>query len=266
MSIEFGIPTLIETKNLEECAELCSELGFQFVELNMNLPQYQLNCIDTHGYKEISEKFGIYFTIHLDENLNASDFNPLVAKAYTDTVLQTIDIAKKLNIPILNMHLSGGVYFTLPDRKVYLFDEYSDEYIQSMQAFRDKCSNELIGSGITICIENSSGYDKMFLQKGLAHLLESPVFGLTFDIGHNAAIGGGDESHIMQHKDKLCHMHIHDAEGKKDHMVLGTGKLDLEKYFKLADSNNCRVVLETKTISGLRQSADWFRQNISNAF
>ena len=40
--IHIGIPTLIETKSIEECADLCKEFGFQFIELNMNMPQYQI--------------------------------------------------------------------------------------------------------------------------------------------------------------------------------------------------------------------------------
>ena len=120
------MPTLIETANLEECARLCKELGLRFIEFNMNLPQYQLHKIDTEKFLQVAEKYGIYYTIHLDENLNVSDFNSNVAQSYTKTVLETIEIAKKLHVPVLNMHLSKGVYFTLPDRKVYLFSEYKE--------------------------------------------------------------------------------------------------------------------------------------------
>lgn len=54
-------------------------------------------------------------------------------------------------------------------------------------------------------------------------------------------------------------MHIHDAMGKKNHLPLGTGELDLPKYFDLANRNNCRVVLETKTVEGLRKSVAWMK-------
>ena len=38
---EWGIPTLLEAADPESAAALCRYLGFGFVELNMNLPQYQ---------------------------------------------------------------------------------------------------------------------------------------------------------------------------------------------------------------------------------
>ncbi|MDO8686536.1 MAG: sugar phosphate isomerase/epimerase family protein [Clostridiales bacterium] len=257
--MDFGIPTLIELKSLEACAALCKELGFQFVELNMNLPEYQADMVDADAFAEIAERYGIYYTIHLDENLNPCDFNVKVDNAYTETVLHTIEIAKQLRIPVLNMHLSKGVYFTLPEKKVYLFNEYMDVYLAKLTAFRDQCEKAIGRAAIKVCVENAGGYDKEFLQKGLALLLESKAFALTFDIGHNAGIGGGDEEVIMKHKNKLCHMHIHDAKDKCDHLPLGAGELDLPKYFYLAKTQDCRVVLETKTVAGLNESVEWIK-------
>jgi len=258
--MQFGMPTLIELKSLEDCAALCKKLDLRFVELNMNLPEYQADRIDAGAFAEIAGRYGIYYTIHLDENLNPCDFNEKVANAYTETVLQTIGLAKRLRIPVLNMHLSKGVYFTLPERKVHLFDEYTDVYLAKLAAFRDRCEKAIGGANIKICVENAGGYDKEFLQKGLALLLESKAFALTFDIGHNAEIGAGDEEIIMRHKNKLCHMHMHDAKEKISHLPLGAGELDLPEYFRLAKTQNCRVVLETKTVAGLKESVEWVRR------
>ncbi len=123
--IDFGMPTLIETTDIQSCVSLCSGLGLQFVELNMNFPQYQISNLDIQVLKSLSKNVGIYFTIHLDERLDVCDFNQEVAFAYTKTVLSAIDIAKQLNIPLLNMHLSDGIYVTLPREKVYLYNQYN---------------------------------------------------------------------------------------------------------------------------------------------
>ena len=254
----YGMPTLIETSTLEECAKLCADLGLDFIELNMNLPQYQLNKIDVDYFKSIADKYGIYYTIHLDENLNISDFNPYVADAYIKTVVDTIEIAKQLDIKVLNMHMSKGVYFTLPDRKVYLFSEYKEQYLKSIVDFRNMCENAIGENDIKICIENCDGYEE-FQKEAIELLLESSVFSLTFDVGHNHGIGGTDEEFILKHKDRLQHIHLHDAEGRKNHLALGTGEMDIEKYLNLAKEQNCRVVLETKTIDGLKRSVEWLK-------
>lgn len=256
--LKLGMPTLIETSTLDECAALCRELELDFVELNMNLPQYQLDKIDILQFNEIAGKYGIFYTIHLDENLNISDFNPYIAEGYRRTVAETIELAKKLGIFVINMHLSRGVYFTLPDKKVYLFSEYREHYLKSITCFRQMCEDAIGKSGIMICIENCDGFPE-FQKEALNYLLESPVFGLTFDIGHNHSCGDLDEPYIMENKIHLHHMHMHDALGKKNHLALGTGELDLDKYLALAREQNCRIVLETKTIEGLKQSVHWMQ-------
>ena len=257
----YGMPTLIETSTLEDCAKLCAELGLNFIELNMNLPQYQLSQIDIDYFKSIADKYGIYYTIHLDENLNVCDFNSYVAEAYKKTVTDTIELAKKLEIKVLNMHMAKGVYFTLPDRKVLLFSEYKEQYLKSIVDFRDMCENAIGEKDIKICIENCDGYED-FQKEAIELLLESKVFALTFDVGHNHGIGGKDEDFIMKHKECLCHVHLHDAKAPKNHLALGTGEMDIEKYINLAKEQNCRVVLETKTIDGLKQSVEWLNKSI----
>ena len=134
--MEIGMPTLLEHRNLEDTVALCKSLNLDFIELNMNLPEYQVEKLDVDKMNTYREKEEIYFTFHLDERLNVCDLNKKIAEAYTKTVLETIAIAKKIKAPVLNMHMSNGVYFTLPDRKVYLFSEYYNRYMNKLMEFR----------------------------------------------------------------------------------------------------------------------------------
>ena len=81
--MQFGMPTLIECHTLEDNLMLCRELGLSFIELNMNFPEYQVHYLEyTDALKEFAEKAGVDYTIHLYEQLNIADFNPLVSSAY----------------------------------------------------------------------------------------------------------------------------------------------------------------------------------------
>lgn len=121
--MDFGMPVLIENKSLQDNIALCKRSGLDFPELNINLPEYQADRLENTDYfKELAGEAGIYYTIHLDENLNFADFNKSVAAAYMETTARTINTAKLLNAPALNMHINHGVHFTLPDRKVQLLE------------------------------------------------------------------------------------------------------------------------------------------------
>lgn len=251
--MDFGMPTLLENTDIDDCAVLCKKLSLDFIELNMNFPQYQTDMIDIGHYKLIAEVNQIYYTIHLEEELNVCGYNKEVTAAYLKTVVETIEIAKQLKAPILNMHMAEGIYITLPGEKVYLFGKYSNLYFQRLREFRSICEEAIGDSDIKICIENSNGYSKYAIE-GIELLLESKVFALTFDIGHDHSHSGIDEPFIREHKDKLIHMHVHDAVGKKNHLVLGTGEIDLKDKLTLVKKRGCRAVLEVKTIEGLIES------------
>ena len=254
---DFGMPTLIELMDVEKCAALCRRLSLKFMELNMSFPQYQPETLDVAELKRIKEQYGIYYTIHIDESLDPCNVNPAVAAAYTETMLKTVELAKKLEIPTLNMHLLRGIYVTLPDRRTYVYAENMDFYLEKMRTFRDAVTAAVGDSGIRVCIENTDGYDLPFLRSALELLLESPVFALTLDVGHDHAVNNIDLPVILEHRDRLCHMHLHDALGKNVHLKLGDGELDKDRFLSLAQECSCRVVIETKTLEALEHSACW---------
>ena len=95
--IEFGMPTLIENRTLQDNIGLCRDLGLRFIELNMNFPEYQVDRLEqTERFCRAAEEAGIYYTVHLDETLNVADFNPLVSEAYRETVRRSVKAARKL--------------------------------------------------------------------------------------------------------------------------------------------------------------------------
>ena len=272
--MQFGMPTLIENHTLEENAALCEALGLRFIELNMNFPEYQVDRLEqTDELVRIAEQHHLYYTVHLDENLNIADFNPLVTQAYLETVRRTILAAKAL-LPLrdrygdpaqpltLNMHMHHGIYITLPDRKVQMYERNFETYMQSFAVFRSLCEEWIGDSSIMMAVENTDGF-RDYEKKMIAYLLESKKFGLTWDIGHSKAIREADVSFLMEHQDKLIHFHIHDGTETppRNHLALGDGEINLDARLKLAAERNARCVLETKTISALKQSVRWLRNN-----
>lgn len=254
---DFGMPTLIEIPDTEESVKLGKRLGLRFMELNMSFPQYQPQTMDVKALRDISDRYGIYYTIHIDESLDPCNVNPDIAEVYLNTMLQTVEIAKQLHVPTLNMHLLRGIVVTLPDRKTYIYAENEELYLSRLRNFRDRVTEAIGESGIKVCIENTDGFDLTFLRHGVDTLLESPAFMLTFDVGHDHAINGIDKPFIMERENRLYHMHLHDAVGTSVHLALGDGEMDKDGMIALAARHGCRVVLETKTVEALITSSKW---------
>jgi len=255
--IEFGMPTLLELDGLDDCARLARELGLSFVEINMNMPQYQIDRLDEAALRRASAG-GVYFTFHLDENFNPSDFNRAVARAHIETAAATVRLARRIGAPVVNLHMAAGVSFSLPGGKAHLFDVYRDQYLAGLREFREAC-REAAGDGVMLCVENTKGF-LPFMREGILLLLERECFALTLDIGHSHAAGGADEAFILGHFDRLNHMHVHDSAGGRSHLVLGSGEVDLAGRLSLARERGCRCVVETKTAEGLRASVDWLKK------
>lgn len=271
INCDFGMPTLIENSSLEENIKLCKRLGLKFIELNMNFPEYQIDrLMNWKDFYDAADEAGIYYTIHLDETLNIADFNPLVREAYLETVRQAIEVAKSFiplsdkygkaeNPPLsINMHMVHGIFITLPDKKVQMYDRNFDTYFEYFKIFRRKAEEWIGDANIRINIENTDGF-KEYEKKVLDYVCESPCFGLTWDIGHSKAVKEVDVPFILERKNKLCHMHIHDGKENppKNHQALGTGEINLLERLETAKEVNARCVLETKTIEALEKSVKW---------
>lgn len=118
--------------------------------------------------------------------------------------------------------------------------------------------------GMPTLIELDDLEDAMKLcneKAAIVYLLQSDAFGLTWDIGHSNSAGNIDEAFLMSHSDRLCHFHIHDGMGKRDHMTLGTGEIDLVQRLGTAEKYHCRCVVETKTAEALKASVSWLKNN-----
>ena len=270
--LQYGMPTLIENRSLQDNIALCSSLGLRFIELNMNFPEYQIDRLEqTDPLLEAAGRAGIYYTIHLDENMNIADFNPLVSDAYLQTVRRSVCVAKKLlclrdrfgdrSQPLtLNMHMHHGIFITLPDRKVQMYERDFGTYMESFARFRSLCEDWIGDSDLRIAVENTDGF-RNYEKKAIEYLLESPKFGLTWDIGHSKAVRETDVPFILEHRDKLIHFHIHDGTETppKNHLALGDGEIGLPERLRLAADRNARCVLETKTVAALKKSVEWLR-------
>jgi sugar phosphate isomerase/epimerase len=251
--MEFGMPTLLELDTLEDNVALAQQLGLSFVEINGNVPPFQVASLDAQHLRALTRTTGIRFTFHLDEYMSITDPNPAIAQAYLDSVLATIALAKEAGITTLTMHLIPGVVFTLPHKKVYVYEKYPEYYLSRMRIFRDAVTEAIGDSAVRLNIENVGGFAD-YMRQGLAVLLESPVIGLTYDCGHHHRYHRIDGDFLQANAQRITHMHIHDCKDQQDHLPFGDGDIDFLKELAFVEKSCSSAVIEVKTVEALTET------------
>jgi len=252
--LKLGMPTLIELETLEENIALCKSLGLDFIEINLNMPQFQPHILSAQSLKALQEEHQLFFTFHLAEDIDIGHFNPGIRQAYTKVIVETLELMKAIESPVLNMHMLKGIHFTLPQEKVYLYDQYLEAYLTSIREVGEQIAQTLRGSKVKVMVENMGDFNHIFLQKGVTTLLENDVFRMTYDIGHNHMSGDQDLTFLSENEASIQHYHIHDATRKKDHLRLYDGELDIDGFLKRAAEKDATAVIEVKTIEALKDS------------
>ncbi|MFV0439802.1 MAG: sugar phosphate isomerase/epimerase family protein [Lachnospirales bacterium] len=256
----FGMPTLIELDSLEDNIALCKELNLDFIEINMNIPSFTNENL--LKYKDIILNSNIFYTLHLNEFIDFTNFDSDVRYAFRKSVIKSINIAKELKIEKLVLHLIPGIIFTLPTEKIYIYNSFIDEYLKYVEEFKVEVDKAIAGSKIKICIENTPISYLPFKKQCINKLFESPNFKLTYDIGHDHLAKNKDEDFILENKNNLVHFHIHDCHiNKSDHLILGEGQINIKQKLLLAHESNATCVLETKTVSALKKTVEYLKKN-----
>lgn len=126
--MRLGMPTLIEYNTVLDNVKLAKELGLSFIELNLDLPYCKLN----DELKQLSLENNIEFTVHLSEKLDVGELDNDLRRAYLKKIETVIQEGVKLNIRKYNLHLDPGIHFSLPNRKIFIYEKYLDEYESSL--------------------------------------------------------------------------------------------------------------------------------------
>jgi len=256
METKLGMQMLLEADSIAQNAAWCREMGLDFVELHMSLPACQPEALDTGGLRALMDRYGIFFTLHMPEDMDPAHVSETVREAWLTLAVQAVETARAIGAPVLNMHMQPGVHFTLPDRRIRIYERDRDIYLRRMDDFGRRMQDAVGTDGPDICLENTGIYDLPYVCDAIEALLCYPCFGLTWDVGHDRRSGWKDRHFVEEHRDDIRHMHLHDAYLGQDHKPLDEGDIDWKSALSLARRNGCRVVLEVKTLAGIRRSLE----------
>lgn len=252
--MKIGMPALVEYNTLDELINLCLKLKLDFIELNMNLPYNFIENVSPRELRKITKETNIEFTMHMPDDADLGTFYESVREGYAALFSDTIEWADEAGVKLLNMHIIEGAKMTLPDRKVYIYEQYSEEFQNKFEKSIKTLSEKVKNGPVILAIENSGNFGRSYIQKALDRAIAYPNVKLTWDAGHDAVSKFTDKKYLMLHEDKIAHMHLHDVSGTKDHQVLFEGGLNIEELLKFAERKDIRVLVEVKTKDALEKS------------
>lgn len=252
----FGMPTLLELDSLEAQVALASRLGLSFVEINLDLPDYGPEALPAEALATLGREAGIGFTLHLPERLDLAAFQTPYRRGCLTCALDAVRWAGGARIGLVNLHLDPGVYFTLPDRRVWLYECHREVFLRHLAESFGALLAEARDREVAICIENGGNWGRGFMREAVEMLMALPGGGvrLTWDVGHDAAAGGNETAFFLAHEARIGHMHLHDCVGNDSHRPLFTGSVDVAGHVARARRLGIRAVIETKTVAALEES------------
>ncbi|MGO1468610.1 MAG: sugar phosphate isomerase/epimerase family protein [Tissierella sp.] len=256
---KIGMPALVECSSLNELVDLCLELKLDFIELNMNLPYNFIENINPQILKKITKETNVEFTMHMPDEADLGTFYESVRKGFVELFLDTLDWSFESGAKLLNLHIIEGAKMTLPDKKVYIYDQYCKEYLDKFIRSIKILSKRAEKYDVTLAIENSSNFGKTYIQKVLDKSIQYPNVKLTWDTGHDAVSDFRDRKYLMKNTEKIAHMHFHDARGKNDHQIPFDGDLNINELVSFARKNEIGMLIEVKTKDALKRSVEILR-------
>lgn len=176
--------------------------------------------------------------------MGVGELNDSLRKFYLNEIEKIIAFVTQHNIAKYNLHLDPGIHFSLPDKKIFIYEEYLDKYLD---AYRDSCSRlSKIAQKYNAMILFENVKMESYTLKAVNIISEYDNLYFTLDLGHNVRYSNIAKQEFTKYNNKIKHIHLHDFNGTKDHQELFTGLLDIENELQFCREYNLDVLIEVK--------------------
>lgn len=263
--IKYGMPQLLDIQEIESNIQLCEKLGLNFIELNTNLPDCQPDRINVRYLNLLKKQYGVEFTIDLPENIDLGHFNRREREAYLKIVEESIGIADRLGVKILNLQMNPGVHFTIPNDEIELYEAYKKEYLANIKACKEAIDLFLGGTDVMLSIQNTGILNRPHIQEAVEILLESHRFCLTWDLNNDYCHSCIDHSFILKHIDRVKYVHLYDTVLADQNLSLLNEEV-INEVFHLVRANKPTILIEVRTQEALIQSVAKLKEKILQKF
>jgi len=197
--------------------------------------------LEHYAYKDV-----VYKTMHgAFYGLRPGSLDPLVREVARKRVLQSLEVARELNIFDVVFHHGGR--------------EYTQQSVEFWKSILEQTPER-----ISLHLENTFE-DTPEVIKRLVDRIKSPRLGICLDIGHAYAFSETSVSEwVVTLGSRISYVHIHDNNGKKDeHLAIGDGCIPIKRVLDALETHSKEALwaLEQALEDDLIRSFEWIRKN-----
>ena len=230
------------------------EFALQHEFHGLELGSYMLwpKVIDPQGRRHIrslAAEHGVDLSIHfIHRGVAPASHQPERQARHREELEQTLEIADDIGAGVVVVHPGPidcpGVAPTKAPESV------RREAWENLRRFLEESAPKAQEAGVIICVENMHHVPGEVIQSysqllELVQAVSSPAVQITLDTGH-ADLADGITGALDAFAPYLRHIHIHDSNGKRDHLEIGQGKLDFGQWLDQWRDYPFTMVLESR--------------------
>ncbi len=242
-----GYAAALGETDIEGAIEYAWAQGFRAVELNANVPEFFPERYPAPRRREIrkfAEAKGISLSFHAPEDICLIHLHESVRLAGLARLKEVLDLAGDIGAGRVTIHIGNSVYFTYETGKQHLYQVYPVEFRRILRSSLVEIRDYAAGKTLP-CIENVNYFGKLVVQEVLAEMLPEGGLYLTWDWGHS--FNNPEQTEFMEsHIEYVRNCHVHDHDGKSDHLAPGSGQIDFKAFFNRLRGNDASFIIEVR--------------------
>ncbi len=230
--------------------EFAVQHGFQGLEFGTSelSPEY----IDRAGrkrFRSLAEANGVALSIHfLHRDMAPASHDPVRRARHFNELNQTLELALDVGAEVVVVH-PGPIDCPGVD-PTQATESVRQESMKFLGQFFADITPKAQNTGVVVTVENMHHVPGQVVQNykellGLVEPLNNPALQITLDMGHADRADGITEAFEV-FSPYLRHIHVHDSNGKRDHLEIGLGELDFSRWSERLRDYPFNMVLESR--------------------
>lgn len=259
-------PKVGRARRLAAIRQVVEGYGLQAVELTLDLGLVFPQMFDAGFYAAVAglqQELGFVCTVHLPFLwVDPSSLNEPLRQTSIACLRRAAELTRAVEVHTYVLHLWG---FTTTQIAAQL--QHPAQRQEILGALMDQAGRSLselceIIESRDLCVEN--------LEDGLFDLalplIEQQGASICLDVGHLAGQGSDELDFLVQHRDRIREIHLHDAASPsagapgriRDHLPLGQGQVDCVAFLHKLEELGYKgpVILELNSQADLEASLE----------